>query len=231
MKDRESGKVLSRWAEISSKAAQLSLMNRPSEAKRRGSLNVSLATIAASAAIVLAVLILQRPGGGSSDTGGGVGNVAPSAVESGAELGTEFPSEVAGGTSSGLDAQDLIAATTKATAFETARSAGAWTDAWSMLSPYSQATYGSESTFATIEGSYNAEGGVEFTLAEPTRNPDLLDLSYLGDPGADAQAHADFDRGSLVFVNHPNVRGASEASRAYLIAPVASGEWKVWVVR
>ena len=133
--------------------------------------------------------------------------------------------------SSSLDPQDLIAVTATAKAFETARATANWMEAWEMLSLYSQALYGSESTFSATEGSYNAEAGSEFALAEPTRNPDLLDLSFLGAPGADAQAHADISRGALVFANHPNVRGASEASRAYLIAPVASGEWKVWVVR
>ena len=89
MKDHEQGEVLSRWAEISSKAAQLALAGRRAGARRRGSLNISLATIAALSAIVLAFFILQRPGGGSSDVVGGVGNLAPSGIEPAPEPSTE----------------------------------------------------------------------------------------------------------------------------------------------
>lgn len=126
---------------------------------------------------------------------------------------------------------DMREAAATAAAFETARASAAWSAAWVMLSAYSQAQYGSESMFAATEASYNAAGGTTFTLANPTRNPDLLDLTFLGAPGADAEAHADFSRAALVFANHPKVRGASEASRAYLIAPVASGVWQIWIVR
>ncbi len=129
------------------------------------------------------------------------------------------------------DSADLGTISETAQAFETARASGNWPAAWALLSPYSQVKYGSIDEFAKTEAAYNASGGSRFIVADPTRDPSLLAESYLGAAGVDARAHADFSRAAIVFANHPDVAGASEASGAYLVAPTASGVWLIWVAR
>lgn len=112
--------------------------------------------------------------------------------------------------------------------YETARSFGDWTTAWSMLSAYSQGVIGSLTSYEELEKAYNAEGGTTFNVQDPTQNPDLLAPEFLGLAYLDAQATADIRRAWLVFVEHPHVRGASASSVGLLVAPIA-GHWYVWI--
>lgn len=148
----------------------------------------------------------------------------PSAPASESPTPIPSPSPTAGPTSS----DDAATARLVATQFETARASGDWATAWSMLAPYSQAVIGSLAAFGELEGAYNVAGGSDFTIQEPTRDPDLLSPEFLGQVYLDAAAKADMDRAWLVFVDHPKVRGASAASIGLLVAPIDE-HWYVWI--
>lgn len=224
MNDRRVDDIVDRWRDVSAEAARLALAREPRRMRGGSALGFSVAAFAVCVLVIAVVVARQQP----SEPPGtivGAGNTAtPTAA-----LGTATPSSLAPG--SPTSTANLATAASTARAFETARAAGNWSAAWALLSAYSQAQYGSVAKFGAAEATYNASGGSTFTLADPSRDPGFLDPAFLGAPGADARINADFGRAAVVFANHPKVNGASEASRAYLIAPIASGVWQVWVVR
>lgn len=97
-----------------------------------------------------------------------------------------------------------------------------------MLSAYSQSVIGSLAKYEQLEKTYNASGGTTFKLQDPTQNPDLLAPAFLGQAYVDVHAKADISRAWLVFVEHPNLRGASAATIGLLIAPIDE-HWYVWI--
>lgn len=123
---------------------------------------------------------------------------------------------------------DAAAALAAATAFETARAAGQWQAAWSLLSDFSRSQIGSVANFQHLETAYNDSGGSVFTVNQPTQDPSLLSPELLGEPYDDVKARADIGRGWLVFVAHPNVEGASAGSTGLLVAPIGD-RWVVWI--
>lgn len=123
---------------------------------------------------------------------------------------------------------DRSTARNVANRYETARASGDWQTAWSMLSAYSQGLIGSQAKFEQLEKAYNASGGTTFELQEPTQNPDLLGPEFLGQAYLDARAKADMRRAWLVFVDYPNVRGASAGTIGLLVAPI-DDHWYVWI--
>jgi len=137
--------------------------------------------------------------------------------------GTEAPTTSAPGSDPELVAR-------AASAFETARAAGRWEEAWAALSPFSQAQFGSLSDFADAQESFNNAGGRVFLISDPTQDPELLSAAYLGQPFVDVQRTAGLGRAFLVFVQHPQVRGASAGANALIVAPL-NDQWKVWVAR
>lgn len=124
---------------------------------------------------------------------------------------------------------DATTALDLATHFETARAAGRWADAWTLLSAGSQATIGSLATFEANERAYNAAGGTVFAIQDPSRDPDLI-ANFLGADEARIASEADTERGWLVFIGHPDVQAASAGTTGLYMAPLASGEWRIWIV-
>ncbi len=123
---------------------------------------------------------------------------------------------------------DAATARAVATRYEMARASGDWQTAWSMLSAYSQRVIGSLATFEELEQAYNASGGTTFKVEDPTRDPALFAPEFLGQAYLDIEANADIDRAWLLFIDHPDVRGASAANVGLLVAPV-SDHWYVWI--
>lgn len=116
-----------------------------------------------------------------------------------------------------------------ATRYETARAAGNWSEAWGLLSDRSQAVIGSLAAFETGEIAYNASGGAVFVIQPPTQDAELL-ANFLGASQAEIAQQADLTRGYLVFVQHPQVKAASAGTTGLLVAPLVSGDWKIWLV-
>lgn len=165
-----------------------------------------------------------EPTGGPSATASASGapsSILPSTTPSGGSSPTPSPSP-----SPSVD--DAKTARAVATRYESARASGDWPTAWSMLSDYSKSTIGSLARYEQIEQAYNASGGSTFEIGDPTQDPDLLDPSFLGDAYLDARATADIRRAWLVFVAHPEVRGASAGAVGLLIAPIGD-RWYVWI--
>ena len=124
---------------------------------------------------------------------------------------------------------DGSAALDLATRYETARSGGDFVTAWAMLSDQAQALAGSESAFAATEAAYNAAGGTVFSIQAPTQDPDL-EANFLGGMAAQIASVADTSRGFLVFVQHPDVKAASAGTSGLFVAPLTTGEWRIWIV-
>jgi hypothetical protein len=132
------------------------------------------------------------------------------------------PSEVPG--------DDRAAALAIATAFETARAAGDWDEAWALLSDDAQAAVGPIEDFASLQGAYNAAGGSRFVMQAPTQDPELL-ANTLGAGAAAIDVVADMSRGYLFFILHPDVAAASAGTTAVFAARLDSGDWRIWLVR
>jgi len=144
---------------------------------------------------------------------------------------TEFVTVTPSSSTTAAPTDPIAASATRiAERFERARSSGDWTTSWNLLSAFSQRQFGTPSAFETSEAAYNSAGGRRWLVAQVTRDPDLLDSTFLGAPYDDAAQTADVRRASLITINHPDVAGASAASEGLLIAPLPNGDWKVWIV-
>ena len=80
-----------------------------------------------------------------------------------------------------------------------------------------------------VQRAYNAAGGTAFEVRDPTRDPDLV-ANVLGTDEARIAEVADTSRGWLVFIGHADVKGASAGSEGLYLAPLPSGEWRIWIV-
>ena len=104
-----------------------------------------------------------------------------------------------------------------------------WVDAWALLSTQSQQRAGDEPTFAADEAAYNASGGAAFSIQAPTQDPDL-EANFLGAMAQEIAAVADANRGYLIFIQHPDVQAASAGTTGLFVAPLTSGDWRIWLV-
>jgi hypothetical protein len=124
---------------------------------------------------------------------------------------------------------DSAAAFDLATRWETARANGDFAQAWDLLSADSQATVGSPATFEANEAAYNAAGGTRFVIQAPSQDPAMI-ANFLGADQSRIEREADMTRGWLVFIQHPDVAGASAGTAGLFVAPLMSGQWRVWMV-
>ena len=148
-----------------------------------------------------------------------IGSIAPSAS-------LNVPSEASHESTLGSDAADAL---DLATRFETARAAGRWPEAWGLLSDRSKGAIGTLAAFQSEETAYNASGGADFVIQAPTQDPELL-ANFLGASQHEIAQQADLTRGYLVFVMHPQVKAASAGTTGLFVAPLASGDWKIWIL-
>jgi hypothetical protein len=98
--------------------------------------------------------------------------------------------------------------------------------AWEMLSPFSQAAYGSESAFESGEMQRAAANGFQFSMgsasgAEIDLNPQVIGSAVW----SDLQANAILSRAFVVSITFPD-----SPARRIVVAPCAlTGAWRVWV--
>lgn len=219
--------ALERWARMSDTPAP----KPPARTSRDPGRLVTLAILVVVGVIGLRAWQSAGLGAGASpepSSGGAVVSASPSASPPPKEP-TPAPSATASGTAS-PGSEDSSTARSIATRYETARASGDFGTAWSMLSAFSQSVIGSLAEYEQIEKAYNASGGTTFQIQDPTRNPDLLAPEFLGQElYLDVQAKADINRAWLVFVVHPDVRGASAGTTGLLVAPTGD-HWSVWIV-
>jgi hypothetical protein len=99
--------------------------------------------------------------------------------------------------------------------------------AWAMLSPFSQHAFGTESAFATAEGTRANRENYQFTASSPTQSASVLNATVLGQAlWSDLQSNAVVSRAYAVRIDFP-----SGAFAWLVIAPMAAtGELRVWVV-
>jgi len=101
--------------------------------------------------------------------------------------------------------------------------------AWPLLSPWSRTTVGSSATFADAER--RARGGETSTVqvADPSRDPVLLETAVLGERAADLAATADSDRTYVVSVSRPGSDAGAASTVNLVVAPLLGGEWRIWL--
>jgi len=99
--------------------------------------------------------------------------------------------------------------------------------AWPLLSRWSKTVTGSSATFADAEHRWRATAGSP-VIADPSRDPALLDPAFLGERAADIAASADLGRAYVVSVRRPEVDGAAAATENLVVAPTADG-WRIWI--
>ncbi len=166
---------------------------------------------------------------GDVDVSGLTVDVVPSSPAPSSSADSQPPSATATTTPVPSLSADAATALDVATRYETARARGQWPDAWALLSAQSQAQVGSEPAFMANEAAYNASGGTVFSIQAPTQDPDL-EANFLGAMAQEIAAVADANRGYLIFIQHPDVQAASAGTTGLFIAPLISGEWRIWLV-
>jgi hypothetical protein len=117
-------------------------------------------------------------------------------------------------------------------AYEKALADGHPEVAWRMLSPWSRTTVGSSATFMDAERRIAAVAGsarAPVEIADPSRDPSLLDPAFLGARAADLAVTADPDRTFVVSVRRPGVDGAAAATTNLAVAPSDGGAWRIWL--
>jgi photosystem II stability/assembly factor-like uncharacterized protein len=99
--------------------------------------------------------------------------------------------------------------------------------AWTMLSPYSQQAFGSESQFATAQAALNKRANYQYQVGEPAKIADLSGFSQtLSD---DLTRSADMSRAYAVAVSFPGITEPVVPTEEIVVAPLsATGEWRVW---
>lgn len=117
-----------------------------------------------------------------------------------------------------------------ANAYETARAEGRFVVAWALLAPLSQSRIGTLEAYGEGEAAYNALGGSIYDIQPPTQDEETL-LLLAGAVTDDIGDEADMSRGSLVSVLHPDIDAASAGTTILFIAPLKSGDWRVWLIK
>jgi hypothetical protein len=98
--------------------------------------------------------------------------------------------------------------------------------AWEMLSPFSQAAYGSESVFESAEAQRAAANGFQFSMGSASGREIDLNPQVVGSAvWSDLQANAILSRAFVVSITSPD-----SPARRIVVAPLAlTGAWRVWV--
>ncbi len=100
--------------------------------------------------------------------------------------------------------------------------------AWSLLSPYSQQSFGSVSAFNSAESALSTWAAAD-QVGQATQSPSMLSRASLGaSVWDDLNSHADMSRAYVVQATSAD---ASKPAQTFVAAPLgATGEWRVWVV-
>jgi hypothetical protein len=110
--------------------------------------------------------------------------------------------------------------------FEESRATGDFAEAWLLLGPATKAIFGSIDAFRQAETAYNASGGTNYEIADPTQDPGVLNAADIGDAWSDFVPSTAW----YISVNHPDIAGASAAAEGLVVASGVDGNWHVWVV-
>ena len=101
--------------------------------------------------------------------------------------------------------------------------------AWALLAPYSQGTI-SPSDWANTMRALSAQSGRVYSIGPPTLDWTVLNYAYVGQEESDIRASADVSRAYALWVRHPGNPSISAGSEGMIVAPLRSGEWRIWLV-
>ena len=67
-------------------------------------------------------------------------------------------------------------------------------------------------------------------IGTPTLDWTVLNYAYIGQEESDIRASADPSRAYALWVRHPGNPSVSAGSEGMIVAPLRSGEWRIWLV-
>ena len=102
--------------------------------------------------------------------------------------------------------------------------AGQWQTAFDMLAPTSPTAQTGITDYSSERAAYFASVAGQFTMGAPTQPSDWTTYAPLIDG-------ADLSRASLIEVDYPALSGNNAGYELFVVAPDASGDWKIWPVR
>jgi len=157
-------------------------------------------------------------------------NVSPTPSPTPSPTSSPLPSSVP--TPAPASSADSRAALATVQEYEKALADGHAVVAWRMLPPWSRTTVGSAATFYDAErraAAVAGPAGSNVEIADPSRDPSLLDPAFLGPRGADLAAVSDPNRAFVVSVRRPGIDGAAAGTTNLVVAPINGGAWRIWL--
>ena len=122
---------------------------------------------------------------------------------------------------------DAATATSLGNRYETALVDGQWQLAWSLLAPEQQTHWRSYAAFVGDRSAFFQSVQGRFVAKPPTH--DAASLGQWVTPNFPTTAN--LDRAFLIEVDFPALSGNNAGFEILLVAPDASGRWRIWQVR
>jgi hypothetical protein len=119
---------------------------------------------------------------------------------------------------------DAEAATDLVNRYEKALVAQDWPTAFDLLAPSSPTRQTGLDAFSSERAAYFASVGGEYVVGDPAQVTDWATYSPL-------VVGADHSHASLIEVDYPALSGNNAGYEQFVVAPDASGTWRIWPVR
>jgi hypothetical protein len=207
------------WGDVSRRAALASGYRPRPHAATRPAAAVSIGSVIAVVLVVVGGLAL-RGGPAANST-----SPSPSNAPTGSVVATATQVEAP---SQGLSV-DAAAALEVVRKYEDGLATGHPDNVWELLSAWSKTAVGSFTTFVDGEAREAMMLGTTVEIGDPSRDPSLLDPSFLGARAADLARTSDPARTWVVSIRRPNVDGAAAATTNLVVARTLAGDWRIWL--
>jgi photosystem II stability/assembly factor-like uncharacterized protein len=126
-------------------------------------------------------------------------------------------------------AQDAASAKQIAETFAVASDKGGWALLWDLLSPYSQAAFGSADVFQRYQIDSMGRPAGSYQVGAPVGGPDALRDSNFDAIRADLSQTADPSRAFRIVIAYSGGK-PSPQEQVLVIAPLRAGGWRIWLL-
>lgn len=195
-----------------------------------GALRGGFVTLGAAAAALLLACTVTGPitslaPAGSSSTAIATATALPSSSATGSAPASSSADAPPSTVPPSAAPEDGAAAVNAATEYLQDLAGQRYADAWWLLADSSRRRFGSVEHFAAERAAFYRSAGPRFVLSAPDRSPAAIATWQPADFTGIAQ------RASLLRVEHPALTPNNAAWALLLVAPTASGAWRIWLVR
>ena len=192
--------------------------------RRSGRFSPRMTLVFAASLLVLAALAAVTGVGGILDVlRNGPAPTAPAVMVPTPSPSPETPSPATPSAAPSLPS-DLERTTTLVASYEANLVAGRWQAAFDMLAPTSPTHEAGFEAYAAERSPYYESVAGRYELGAPTRITDGATYGPL-------IAGAELARAYLVEVDYPALSGNNAGFEQFVVAPDASGTWRIWPVR